>query len=169
MGTIAEKLTYLNGTKSAIKDAIEDKGVTVPAGATFRDFADLIGDIGGGGAQVAVGTFNTSTSGTTKVTLGFKPKYLALTMSPTSFDTTPTLLTIYNEDFDANACMVSVSTGLTRLALPSTQTNRLKSIDNDGFTYNQMSASGGTYGRYFAIEDATPSSAPLMMAPPTEE
>jgi surface protein len=51
MGTIADKLTYLQGTKSAIKAAIEDKGVTVPTGTTFRDYADKIGEITSGGAD----------------------------------------------------------------------------------------------------------------------
>lgn len=166
MGTIAEKLTYLNGTKSAIKDAIEEKGVTVPAGATFRDYADLIGDIGGG-AQVAVGTFNASTSGATKVTLGFRPKYLLVTLASSSFNTNPNGVTVFNTDFDANACL-SCASSISKLSLPNATNNRLKSIDDDGFTYNQMTASGGTYGRYFAMEDATPSNAPLMMLPPTE-
>lgn len=47
MGTIAEKLAYLGETKSQIKAAIEAKGVTVPEGATFRDYAALIGGISG--------------------------------------------------------------------------------------------------------------------------
>ncbi len=39
------KLDYIAGTKTAIKDAIELKGVTVGA-ATFREYADKIGEIG---------------------------------------------------------------------------------------------------------------------------
>lgn len=46
---ISDKLTYLLGTKAAIKSAIEAKGVTVPEGATFRSYATLIGQITGGG------------------------------------------------------------------------------------------------------------------------
>ena len=49
MGTISDKLLYLQGTKSAIKDAIVAKGVTVPTGTTFRDYATKIGEISGGG------------------------------------------------------------------------------------------------------------------------
>lgn len=49
MGTIADKLLYLQGTKSAIKDAIVSKGVTVPTGTPFRDYATKIGEISGGG------------------------------------------------------------------------------------------------------------------------
>ena len=47
--TISDKLTYLEGTKSAIKDAIVAKGVAVEDTATFRSYADKIGQISGGG------------------------------------------------------------------------------------------------------------------------
>ena len=50
MGSIADKLTYLNGTKTAIKEAIEAKGVTVTDTDTFRSYATKIGEISGGGA-----------------------------------------------------------------------------------------------------------------------
>lgn len=51
----ADKLLYLQDTKSAIKDAIVAKGVTVPTGTTFRDYATKIGEIatGGGGSEIA--------------------------------------------------------------------------------------------------------------------
>ena len=49
MSTTADKLNYLNGTKDAIKQAIIDKGVTVDDSTTFREYADKIGDISGGG------------------------------------------------------------------------------------------------------------------------
>ena len=55
MGTTANKLLYLQDTKSAIKDAIVAKGVTVPTGTTFRDYATKIGDIttGSSGSEIA--------------------------------------------------------------------------------------------------------------------
>ena len=49
MGTTTEKLTYLQGTKDAIKDAIVAKGVEVPEGTTFRGYAEKIGEIQAGG------------------------------------------------------------------------------------------------------------------------
>ena len=54
MGT-ADKLLYLQDTKVAIKNAIVAKGVTVPTGTTFRDYATKIGKIttGGGGSETA--------------------------------------------------------------------------------------------------------------------
>ena len=48
MGTTAEKLAYLDATKIAIKDAIIAKGVEVPEGTTFRQYADLIAGISTG-------------------------------------------------------------------------------------------------------------------------
>lgn len=45
MGTTADKLAYLNDTKTAIKTAIVNKGVAVPDGTTFRGYAEKIGDI----------------------------------------------------------------------------------------------------------------------------
>lgn len=47
--SISDKLVYLSGTKEAIKDAIEQKGVTVPEETTFREYADKISQISGGG------------------------------------------------------------------------------------------------------------------------
>lgn len=51
MGTTAEKLAYLAETKSLIKAALETAGVTVPEGATFRDYATLIGELSAGGSE----------------------------------------------------------------------------------------------------------------------
>ena len=45
MGTINDKLTYLNGTKTAIKNAIIAKGVSISENDTFRSYASKIGNI----------------------------------------------------------------------------------------------------------------------------
>lgn len=52
--TISDKLTYLEGTKSAIKDAIVAKGVAVSDSDTFRSYAGKIRQIYGSGG----GKFN---------------------------------------------------------------------------------------------------------------
>ena len=52
MGTTSDKLLYLQGTKSAIKDAIVAKGVSVETGTHFRDYATKIGEISGGGGTL---------------------------------------------------------------------------------------------------------------------
>ena len=49
MGT-SDKLLYLQDTKVAIKNAIVAKGVSVPTGTAFRDYATKIGDITSGSA-----------------------------------------------------------------------------------------------------------------------
>lgn len=46
--SLENKLTYLNGTKDAIKQAIIDKGVSVTEADTFRSYATKIGEIQGG-------------------------------------------------------------------------------------------------------------------------
>lgn len=45
MGTLSDKLSYLQGTKAAIKEAIEARGVSVGSADTFRSYADKIGQI----------------------------------------------------------------------------------------------------------------------------
>lgn len=50
MATIAEQLTSLANTKTAIKDAIVAKGVTVADTDPFSAYPDKIGQISGGGA-----------------------------------------------------------------------------------------------------------------------
>lgn len=57
MGTTADKLEYLQGTKAAIKQAIVNKGVAVPDGTTFREYATKISDISGGGGGGGNTTF----------------------------------------------------------------------------------------------------------------
>lgn len=43
--TIADKLSYLMGTKAAIKQALLDKGITVSDSDTFRSYASKIDTI----------------------------------------------------------------------------------------------------------------------------
>lgn len=50
MGSIADKLTYLQETKTAIKNAIVTKGVTINDTDTFRSYADKISSISSGSA-----------------------------------------------------------------------------------------------------------------------
>lgn len=57
--SIQTELTRITNAKSAIKTAIEGKGVTVPDATLLDGMASLIESIeaGGGGFQVALGTF----------------------------------------------------------------------------------------------------------------
>lgn len=51
MGTTADKLNYLMDTKTAIKEALVAKGVSVDDTDTFRSYADKIGEIQSGGGE----------------------------------------------------------------------------------------------------------------------
>lgn len=48
MGTISNKIEYLEGTKDAIRTAIESKGIAVSDTDTFRSYATKISQIDGG-------------------------------------------------------------------------------------------------------------------------
>lgn len=52
MGTTADKLAYLNGTKAAIRGAITARGVELSESAPFRSYAEKIGEIQGGGGSM---------------------------------------------------------------------------------------------------------------------
>ena len=57
MGTIVEKIQYINGTKEAIKKAIKGKGVEILDTDTFRSYAEKIESIGGGGGGSSVAEY----------------------------------------------------------------------------------------------------------------
>ena len=65
MGTINDKLAYLDDTKLAIKEAIQNKGVSVTDEDTFRSYAEKISSIEAGGG--AVGTTVTAINKTSSV------------------------------------------------------------------------------------------------------
>lgn len=45
MGTTADKLAYLSATKDTLKANLTAKGVEVPEGTTFRQMAEMVGEI----------------------------------------------------------------------------------------------------------------------------
>ena len=72
MGTISAKLAYLAETKGLIKAAIEAKGVTIPEGATLRQYVSLIGDISGNTSIEFFKITNVNVSNDGQYTLTFK-------------------------------------------------------------------------------------------------
>lgn len=83
MSTIAEKLEYLNGTKTAIREAITAKGVSISDTDAFRSYADKISAISGGsgGADTIAGLSLTDfLGGVTDGTLS-APESRAITLS----------------------------------------------------------------------------------------
>lgn len=51
MSDISTKLTYLNATKTAIKEAIVGKGIEIADADTFRSYAEKISSIEAGGSE----------------------------------------------------------------------------------------------------------------------
>ncbi len=77
MGTLEDKLTYLSGTKTAIKNAIIAKGVNVGENDTFRSYASKIGDIETG-SQINVESLSVTENGTYTAESGsaYSPVYV---------------------------------------------------------------------------------------------
>lgn len=103
MGTTAEKLAYLNDTKTEIKDAIVAKGVDVPEGTTFRQYADLISGISTGLSDedlaLATATEDTVFNGRTFYARDKTMRTGRALATPTTIDTSKmfTGVTAYNQ------------------------------------------------------------------------
>lgn len=87
-----------------------------------------------------------STSTTTKITLGFKPSYVALCGA-----TRNAPISVYNKDVSTTSYFSSSSSYAASYNLPSSEVGRFYTIDDDGFTVNKASASTTTALYYFAI------------------
>lgn len=70
--SIASQISRLMSAKSAIRTAIQNKGVTVPASTKLDDYADLIASIPAGSSawtKIAETSITTSTTSTAAITL----------------------------------------------------------------------------------------------------
>lgn len=95
-----------------------------------------------GSGEYAHGTFTTSASTTTKITLGFKPKTLSLMIANN--------LNYYDESISTTQFKLATpSTNMTNVNLGNTTAGRLATIDNDGFTANKTSSAVNCY--YHAV------------------
>lgn len=99
--------------------------------------------------KYAIGIIPYSTSRQT-INLGFKPK--SLIISSTSSSTTANLMLLYDESYSTTKCKVanSDSTYSSDVNLGVTTANRIYSINDDGFSFNNISQSIYTI-RYFAV------------------
>lgn len=104
----------------------------------------------GGSEKVASGSATITNSSTTTVNIGFKPKKLVV--NQVSSSQTLFVLCVYDEDFSTSK--FTRSGGSVYLGwndLGTSNTNRLYSINNDGFTYNKTNNSTYATLNYFAI------------------
>ena len=74
MGTISQKLEYLNGTKSSLKTAINNLGGDITNETTFRNYANVLNDVYSNLPKVSDTGTNVSLSPTLKGRLGIVPK-----------------------------------------------------------------------------------------------
>ena len=79
MGTIAEQINYLADTKTAIKEALVAKGVSVSEDATFRSYAEKIGEIqSGGGSQIEYWKIDDAEKFKADITMDLFPMFVLL-------------------------------------------------------------------------------------------
>ena len=93
MGTVAEKLTYLNGTKSSLKTAINNLGGDIDNNTTFRNYANVLNDIYDNLPKVSDTGTNVSLNPTLKGRLGIVPKGNTYQESTTGKNILPITLT----------------------------------------------------------------------------
>lgn len=89
MGTIAEKLAYLNATKTAIKNAIVGKGVSVSDNDTFRAYAQKISAIETGGGEPVLVAKTVTKNGTYQASSDSADGYSEVTVNVRSIDGIP--------------------------------------------------------------------------------
>lgn len=99
----------------------------------------------GGSEKVASGTAATSSSSSTTITLGFKPKYIATVLGTASTAS----MNIYNEDLSSTtAKYAGSSTYASRYTIGNTTSYRITAINDDGFV---MGTTNGNDLYYFAV------------------
>lgn len=83
-----------------------------------------------------VGTINPSTSQTTKVTLGFKPKLVVVFgwVGPTMYEAVCCIGTANGGYQQSISVQYPNASAFASYTMPYTGNNRIKSLDNDGFT-----------------------------------
>lgn len=116
--SIENKLTYLDGTKDAIKQAIIDKGVSVTEEDTFRSYATKIGEIqtSGGGGDCPKGVLDLSDGVSNTFILFSEIKNIVL---PTNMDN------VTNMD----SCFYNLTSLSIPIKLPESMPN-LKTIED---------------------------------------
>lgn len=100
---------------------------------------------GSGSEKIKKATVTLSTSTSTKVTLGWKPKYVCV------YSTRAYYSSIYDEDLSTTQYIRATSSGPLLKNLDTNYSGGFVSIDNDGFTLRYTNSSAGAEWVYFAI------------------
>lgn len=99
----------------------------------------------GGGTKTAVGTATLSTTGTTEINIGFKPKYLAENHGAQMASTAS------GNNYDERVSTTQATNGTTLYNLGGTSNGSIRAITDTGFIMNKVGSANYTFCRYFAI------------------
>lgn len=110
----------------------------------------------GGTGGFDEGTVTLSTTTTTKITLGYKPRFFCMF---TSVDNLHASVHIYDESaigFTTTRVWQAFQSGASSSSanganIPNTTSNSINSVDSDGVTIGKVSATYGTTGHYIAL------------------
>lgn len=140
--------SYSNKTPSDSSPASVSSGAIIKASASGYLYSTIQ-------PKVKTGTVTLSTSGTTTVTCGFEPKYIALMVYK---DATHFSESIYNKDVSTSntyrGAINGGSSGCGASSFPVTSTSTaglIMSTSSTGFKVAAASTAHGTNGYYFAI------------------
>lgn len=106
--------------------------------------------------ELDTGTFTLSSSGTTKVTVGFKPDYLIVYLDGrTKANSTTSAMNVYDSSISTSSGLAFTTSGASEYTIGTgSLTNRIWAIDNDGFTMTKAYSSSWLSGwRYIAIKN----------------
>lgn len=142
--TTVDKLNYLSETKDAIKQAIVNKGVTVDDSTTFREYADKIGSIEGGGScpVTLVDTFAGNGSGV------FDFGYLIKTLDLSDVNITgiTSLSKAFYDHCRETESIIFPSTfdtsNVTNMSLAFANCNNLKTLDLSNWNFSKVTGTG---------------------------
>ena len=99
--------------------------------------------------EIVAGTFSTTSSSVTKVTLGFKPKLLIV-----GNESNYNHVKVYNEEYSTTQFLQASTTGnmsYSNFTSASSASGSIASIDDDGFTISLVSSGSHTAKRYIAV------------------
>ena len=151
-GSITERIGYAIESYSS-KTPSDSSPASVSANSIIKPSSAGYLYASSGLGKCKVGTFTASTSSTTTVNVGFKPKYLlvqAINSAGTYFN-----ICTYNEAVSTSNVYYGYKTtsiSANVLSLGSTNINNtITAISSTGFTYNKCSTNYNTTMNYFAI------------------
>ena len=130
MGTIADKLNYLNTTKTNIKNAIVAKGVSVSENDTFRSYASKIADI-----EPTLGTKTITANGTYNATDDSLQGYSSVTVNIDDTD-------LYRDTTDSTYESVKTLSNCGALPMPKLKVGIEPQQDLHGYDHPWVGGAG---------------------------